>query len=483
MRNRIIVGVKYCFRYHARNRAALLDEAGAGAIDLQAVNPQPRRRRRERKLLSMEEVEREFPLMKYGVWMSSRQQAGLPAEGGVDGENAKQVVERAPSVRNVEGAIEIAPVSPITAKPSMEKDTTKMDTTEVTASPAAARQSSDITTASTPPIQTITSHENATDPHILSKLQTNQTTHTLDPKNPDAHHSDAEHSEDEDEDAIQAIHPDVTDHPGDSCAICIDVLEDDEDVRGLTCGHAFHASCIDPWLTSRRACCPLCKRDYWVPKPRNAAEADAPEETPEERRQRRREREERRAARDGQAVWSLRGGRFYLPGRFLGGGPVYVREGNGFRNLSPNEIRRRERAEMERLQSRREERMAASLAQRAAREQARQDRRDNGGGGGWRGLGLFGRGSGNPDPEAQARAAPQNAAEAQRMAQARGQRVGQVQMNGVVLGRLNVFGGSGGGSNATGTGQAGAAGAAAPSPGQVEAQNAQAPARRGWIFR
>jgi hypothetical protein len=45
-------------------------------------------------------------------------------------------------------------------------------------------------------------------------------------------------------------------------------LEDDDDVRGLTCGHAFHAVCLDPWLTSRRACCPLCKADYYTPKPR-----------------------------------------------------------------------------------------------------------------------------------------------------------------------------------------------------------------------
>jgi hypothetical protein len=32
---------------------------------------------------------------------------------------------------------------------------------------------------------------------------------------------------------------------------------------------------VDPWLTSRRACCPLCKADYYVPKPRpEGAEAD-----------------------------------------------------------------------------------------------------------------------------------------------------------------------------------------------------------------
>lgn len=48
-----------------------------------------------------------------------------------------------------------------------------------------------------------------------------------------------------------------------SCAICLEILEDDSVVRGLICGHVFHAECLDPWLTKRRACCPMCKRDYF----------------------------------------------------------------------------------------------------------------------------------------------------------------------------------------------------------------------------
>lgn len=47
-----------------------------------------------------------------------------------------------------------------------------------------------------------------------------------------------------------------------SCAICLEIIEDDDIVRGLICGHVFHAECLDPWLTKRRACCPMCKRDY-----------------------------------------------------------------------------------------------------------------------------------------------------------------------------------------------------------------------------
>lgn len=48
-----------------------------------------------------------------------------------------------------------------------------------------------------------------------------------------------------------------------NCAICLESFEDDDVVRGLICGHVFHAECVDPWLTLRRACCPICKRDYY----------------------------------------------------------------------------------------------------------------------------------------------------------------------------------------------------------------------------
>jgi len=76
--------------------------------------------------------------------------------------------------------------------------------------------------------------------------------------------------DEEDDERIQtAVPAEQLPDPGDACAICLDTIEDDDDIRGLHCGHAFHASCVDPWLTSRRACCPLCKADYYVPKPRS----------------------------------------------------------------------------------------------------------------------------------------------------------------------------------------------------------------------
>ncbi|KAE8394731.1 hypothetical protein BDV23DRAFT_135639 [Aspergillus alliaceus] len=46
------------------------------------------------------------------------------------------------------------------------------------------------------------------------------------------------------------------------CAICMDSFEGETYIRPLTCGHIFHSSCVDPWLTRRRASCPLCNKSF-----------------------------------------------------------------------------------------------------------------------------------------------------------------------------------------------------------------------------
>ncbi|KAG5439340.1 hypothetical protein PCK2_000838, partial [Pneumocystis canis] len=52
----------------------------------------------------------------------------------------------------------------------------------------------------------------------------------------------------------------------DTCAICLEIFEGEDEVRVLTCGHIYHSSCIVPWFTTRRAMCPLCKYDFYIPK-------------------------------------------------------------------------------------------------------------------------------------------------------------------------------------------------------------------------
>ena len=206
------------------------------------------RRRREKKLMSLDEVNERFPITKYKTWVSSRADAGLSTAGGIDSS-----VSRPASIKEPEEPIEQNSESSSKAQQpatTSATTTTTTTTTDEKSSEPAVPESSTVNPPNTSPEHTAT-----------SALQPPQT-------------QEQAHEDEEEEDPIQtAVPAEMLATPGDACAICIDTLEEDDDVRGLTCGHAFHASCVDPWLTSRRACCPLCKADYYVPKPRSEGEA------------------------------------------------------------------------------------------------------------------------------------------------------------------------------------------------------------------
>jgi hypothetical protein len=249
---RIIVGVKYCFRYSQRNRRGQQYEE---EVDLATLHPfvgihhPVQRRRREKKLLKIDEVNERFPVMTYKAWRAQRERQGLSAEGG------------------------IAPQTNITGTPLLDSPP---ETPIVSASELHPQSSSPVLDRNELAIQPTTylgpdsSIEPVSEKSAIEIGVAEVTSHASPVIPSSSKHRDSAFSVDadpEDEDDHSPIPNELLATSGDNCAICIEPLEDDDEVRGLTCGHCYHQTCIDPWLTQRRASCPLCKADYYVPKP------------------------------------------------------------------------------------------------------------------------------------------------------------------------------------------------------------------------
>jgi len=245
--HRIIVGVKYCFRYNARNRARLNGQHED--VDMQGL-ARPHRRRREKKLMTIDEVNEKFPATKYKTWRATREVLGLPTTGGITAPDE--------------------PLSIPTARQSMQAERQQAMTEVTNTVPVVDTVPTVPVAAHLPPPTTSTEENDHTNPSTVSA-----TTTQFDPSSTQPQQIEREIEPEEDEEAVAAVPADLAATSGDACAICIDNLEDIDDIRGLTCGHAFHTGCLDPWLTTRRACCPLCKHDYYVPKPRSEAEIEA----------------------------------------------------------------------------------------------------------------------------------------------------------------------------------------------------------------
>ncbi|OAG36056.1 hypothetical protein AYO21_09774 [Fonsecaea monophora] len=210
----IIVGVKYCFRYNQRNRQRMNGEDPDG-VDLAAM-PRQHRRRREKKLMTIEEVNEKFPLTKYKTWRSNRADEGLPTAGGIT------TASRPASIHNAQRD---------------SKESKEMEAQEL--AHAQTNTSSEEKTPEHGEPELVEAEKSDTENRPVTPSRPKSSPSTVTPGTP-VHKVTSHDDEDEDEERIQtALPPEQLPDPGDACAICIDNIDDDDDIP-----------------------------DYYVPKPR-----------------------------------------------------------------------------------------------------------------------------------------------------------------------------------------------------------------------
>jgi hypothetical protein len=220
--------------------------------------------------MTIDEVNERFPTIKYKDWQARREAAGLPLEGGIRTEPNS----RAGSIRHVET------VSTLNDQPRAGDTVTPVASTVQSSSVEADKETG--ASASDP-------YANSTIADEKLSIKDKRMSEISEIERSKGGHDD---DDDDDHEHEQSVPAELLKSVGDSCAICLDTIEDEDDVRGLTCGHAFHSLCLDPWLTNRRACCPLCKKDYYIPKPRPEGEAQSPNTDGTSRDRNRRQREQ-----------------------------------------------------------------------------------------------------------------------------------------------------------------------------------------------
>ncbi|RCK58217.1 hypothetical protein Cantr_06837 [Candida viswanathii] len=240
-------------REHHYLRGEIIDRRlNYGSESLAARRRRRRQRRRRRrgrfakmKKLTIEEVELLFPQKTYSSWMNGGKQLDIEKRGGMLYEEETEESQAAANLIN--GNVHVTDERTGNNDRCGDEDDNSSLPTLYTANINTSAKIGSSTSNNDIEMKKLTSIVHVEhDEHDETDLADGTTTSAVTSNEKD-HALDDQHS----------LHYDSG-----SCAICLEVIEDDDIVRGLICGHVFHAECLDPWLTKRRACCPMCKRDY-----------------------------------------------------------------------------------------------------------------------------------------------------------------------------------------------------------------------------
>ncbi|KAG4306145.1 hypothetical protein PORY_000133 [Pneumocystis oryctolagi] len=253
----VIIGIKYCYRYSNMNRPE--------TIEIERVMPQ--NQACQKKLMTQGEADQQFPSILYKVWQSQHKHQKQCFHKTETDELKEKIFSNNESVSDS-----------VNVSNMFDKHKSLQESYNYNLSCSDNPLQKDINARSSDSCINFSSNVSekpvCDPPHVENS-------------NIGRCISDKEQNE-QDECVSESKHKKVssTDSPCDSsyddtCAICLDNFEDEDEVRVLTCGHVYHSSCIVPWFTTRRAICPLCKHDFYIPKTHTDSNAENPSESME----------------------------------------------------------------------------------------------------------------------------------------------------------------------------------------------------------
>ena len=185
------------------------------------------------RLLTVDQINEEFPVMMYKVWKASREEGGLSTESGIATSSMNPLMHD-----NLDTTLQNEALA-------------RSDTAHAGQCSHKLEATGDVSGIST---------DNAQAMSIMTSSVPSITRH-CETKCNNIPHSPRRQ-------LVEVVE--------DKCAICLEVPEDDDVVRSLKCGHCYHQTCIDPWLTNQRGACPLCKLEFYLPsEPHAKAEPES----------------------------------------------------------------------------------------------------------------------------------------------------------------------------------------------------------------